>query len=277
VTDVLLATCSDWPSGEPGAAALDAALAARGLTSRWAAWDDPDVDWAGARLVAVRSTWDYVGRYAEFVDWAREVEKRTRVLNGADVFAWNVDKGYLTGLGEVPVVPTLLVDDVAEAVAALGTTVLKPRVGAGGEGVVIADRPDDPRLADLPGVPLIAQPLVESIRTAGELSVFVIGGRAVSQVRKVPADGEIRAHEHRGAVCRAEPLSGEPAQLALDAVHAAASFTGRPLDYARVDMLRLDGFWRVSEIEATEPGLYLDLLPANAEPFADLVLTALSR
>lgn len=275
MTDVLLATCTDWPSGEPGAAGLDAVLAVRGLASRWAAWDDPDVDWGAARLVAVRSTWDYAERYAEFVDWAREVEKSTRVLNGADVFAWNVDKGYLTDLGDVPAVPTLLVTGVADAIAAFGTTVLKPRVGAGGVGVVIADRPDDPRLAELLGVPLIAQPLVESIRTEGEVSVFVLGGRAVAQVRKVPAAGEIRAHEQYGAVCRPEPLGEEQARLAVAATGAAARFTGRPLDYARIDMLLLDGSWRVGEIEATEPGLYLDLLPANAEPFADVVVAAL--
>ena len=38
-------------------------------------------------------------------------------------------------------------------------------------------------------------------------------------------------------------------------------------------MLRLDdGTLAVSELELIEPGLYLDVLPANAEPFADLVL-----
>jgi glutathione synthase/RimK-type ligase-like ATP-grasp enzyme len=150
------------------------------------------------------------------------------------------------------------------------------RVGAGGESLVIADRPDDPRLAELPGVPLIAQPLVTSIRTEGEISVFVLGGRPVSQVRKVPATGEIRAHDYRGAVYLAESLGDEQATLSLAAVEAAARLAGRPLDYARVDMLLYDGRWCVGEIEAVEPGLYLDLLPANAEPFADVVLTALS-
>ena len=37
-------------------------------------------------------------------------------------------------------------------------------------------------------------------------------------------------------------------------------------------MLRLaDGTLAVGELELIEPGLYLDVLPANAEPFADLV------
>ena len=51
-----------------------------------------------------------------------------------------------------------------------------------------------------------------------------------------------------------------------------------PLDYGRVDMMRLaDGTLAVSELEAVEPGLYLDVLPANAEPFADLVAAPADR
>lgn len=273
--DVLLATCSDWPDGEPGAAALDAALATRGIGSAWACWDDPAVDWSAARLVAVRSTWDYVGRYDDFLAWASRVARTTRVLNGPDVFAWNVDKAYLTRLDGVPVVPTLLVADREAAVRELGTTVLKPRVGAGGDGVVVVDRPDDPRLAELPDLPLIAQPLVGSIRTEGEVSVFVLDGTPVAQVRKVPAAGEIRAHEHRGARVAVEPLGAEHEALARSASRAAAEAVGRPLDYARVDMLWLDGHWVVSEVEATEPSLYLDRVPANAGRFADLVAARL--
>ena len=45
---------------------------------------------------------------------------------------------------------------------------------------------------------------------------------------------------------------------------------GRPA-YARVDQLRLAGRLVVSELELIEPGLYLDLLPENAEAFAEHV------
>ncbi|MFM6851767.1 MAG: hypothetical protein ACKOVB_21950, partial [Terrabacter sp.] len=100
---VLLATSGDLPDGEPGAAALDAALADRGIEAGWARWDDPSVDWAGADLVAVRSTWDYVTRHAEFLAWTASLDQ-SRLLNGADVFAWNHDKRYLTELGDLPVV-----------------------------------------------------------------------------------------------------------------------------------------------------------------------------
>ena len=283
MTDVLLATCSNFPDGEPGAEALSAVLEARGISSRWVVWDDPAVDWAAARLVAVRATWDYTGKYAAFLAWAREVEKVTPMLNGADVFAWNCDKAYLAGLAGVPVVPTVTADDVPalqEAVARFGRAVVKPRIGAGGAGVIVVEDPSDPRLGtdidDVPGLPArgpwVVQPLVESVRTEGETSVFVLGGRAVSQVDKLPVGDEIRVHEFFGGSSRPVPLRDEAASLAYAAFAAAAELLGRPLHYGRVDLLRLaDGTLAVSELELVEPGLYLDVLPANAEPFADVV------
>jgi glutathione synthase/RimK-type ligase-like ATP-grasp enzyme len=279
--DLLLATCSGWPDGEPGAEALDAALAARGVQASWAVWDDPAVDWSAVGLVAVRSTWDYVHRPDELIRWARTVESTTPLLNGADVFAWNVDKAYLSGLGDLPVVPTVALDGrsgLEEAVAALGrAAVVKPRVSASGRGVVLVESAADPALAGVPDVPLVVQPLVESIRTDGEHSIFMLDGRACGRVRKVPGAGEIRAHEERGATVGPVPLDDAVVGLAEAALGRAEEITGRRLDYARVDVLRLDGRWVVGELEAVEPGLYLDVLPDVAVPFADLVVSRLSR
>ena len=112
VSLVLLATCSDWPDGEPGAPALDAALSVRGIRSRWSRWDDADVDWAAADLVAVRATWDYTERPGQFLAWARGLDP-ARLLNSADVFAWNLDKAYLVGLADLPAVPTVAADSDA--------------------------------------------------------------------------------------------------------------------------------------------------------------------
>ncbi len=257
-------------AGEPGHEALDAELASRGIEARWVCWDDPEVDWRGADLVAVRSTWDYTGRWAEFLTWARSLDQ-SRLLNGADVFAWNVDKAYLSRLPDgigVPTVAPADADELRAAVARFGRCVVKPRTGAGGEGVLVVDDPADPRLTDLR---VVVQPLVESVRTAGEVSVYVLDGLAVAQVQKWPVGEEVRVHEHFGG--RTEPVDPDPECLAaaLAGVAVAAEFGGRSLDYARIDLLHHEGAWRVSEIEATEPGLYLDVMPGNAVPFADLV------
>ena len=279
---VLLATFNLMPEGEPGHPALTAALSARGVTSRWACWDDPAVDWSAADLVAVRSTWDYHRRATDFLAWARATEDVVPVLNGAEVFAWNIDKSYLLELErKVPVVPTALLDDgdlvvgLDRAIRRWGTVVVKPRTGAGGRGVVVADGVGDRRLFDLAPGPWVVQPLVESVRTAGETSVYVLGGRAVAQVDKSVAGDEVRVHEQYGGSSRPVALDPQRARVAEDAVRAAEGLRSAHLAYARVDLMHWAGDWVVSELELVEPGLYLDVDPGIAEPFADVVVARL--
>jgi glutathione synthase/RimK-type ligase-like ATP-grasp enzyme len=283
---VLLATFSLLPGGEAGGELVVSALAGHGIESRWVVWDDPSVDWADADLVAVRSTWDYHRRTAEFLAWARKVEAGTRLLNGADVFAWNADKAYLVDLAlDVPCVPTALLDDATlvrglrEALGRWGEVVVKPRTGAGGVGVVVASSVGDERLGGLTAAPWVVQPVVGSVRTTGETSVHVLGGRAVSQVDKVVAGvggrTEIRVHEQYGGRSTPAGLGEEQSALAEAAVSAASRRWSADLSYARVDMMVWDGAWAVSELELIEPGLYLDVDPANADRFADLVRSLL--
>lgn len=255
------------PEGEPGGAALVEALDGRGYDARWVCWDDPDVDWAGADVVAVRSTWDYHRRLPEFLSWARATEEVVPLLNGARVFGWNADKAYLLALAaDVPTVPTALLEDrglVPDLQAALdrwGPVVVKPRTGAGGLGVVVAEGVGDPSLEGLVAGPWVVQPRVDSVRTTGEASVLVLGGRAVAQVDKHPAEGgEVRVHEWYGGRSRAVPLGPDQARLAEAATAAAQARLGAVLDYARVDLMVWEGAWAVSELELVEPGLYLDL------------------
>ena len=277
--EVLLVTFDLMPDGEPGGELLVAELAERGVGSRWVTWVDPDVDWAAARLVAVRSTWDYHRRCPEFLAWARRTAAATTMLNGPDVFAWNADKAYLRDLAEhVPVVPTELLDDATlldglrAALDRWPSVVIKPRTGASGVGVVVAQSTADPRLEGLTTGPWVIQPLVESVRTRGEVSVYVLGGGAVSQVTKAPTDEEIRVHELYGGSARLVPLDDGLAVLAEDAVRAAAGILDADLSYARVDLMQWRDRWAVSELELIEPGLYLDVDPANAGRFADLVV-----
>ena len=202
------------------------------------------------------------------------------MLNSAAVFAWNTDKAYLVELAAagVPVVPTTVVErheDLLGAVAPLGHAVVKPSVGAGGRGVVVLDGSSDAE-PEFGAGPWVVQPLVESVRTEGETSVFVFGGEVVSQAQKRPAPGELRVHEMYGGTNLASPLTDEAADLARRTVEAAEQILGERLDYARVDQMRLaDGTLAVSELEVTEPGLYLEVLPGNADAFADLVVDRL--
>jgi glutathione synthase/RimK-type ligase-like ATP-grasp enzyme len=275
---ILLATSADLPDGEPGAAVLDAVLAERGIDAAWARWDDPAVDWAGADLVAVRSTWDYIHRHTEFLAWARSLDQ-SRLLNGADVFEWNHDKRYLLDLDDLPGVPTAWVTSATQLVAAvdgLGTAVVKPALGAGGEGLVVlqAGIEEDEAAPHVERGPVVVQPLVESVHTVGEVSVHVLGGRPTQRFDKRPGEGDVRVNEEHGGEVRAVEM-GDVADLALRAHASMTHRFGRPMDYLRVDLLQWEGQWVVSELELIEPGLYLDASPANAEPFAELLETRL--
>jgi len=113
---------------------------------------------------------------------------------------------------------------------------------------------------------------VPSVRTEGEISVFVLGGQVVTQVQKRPAAGEIRVHEAYGGHTQRVAVTNEAADVARQAVRVTEEVLGAPLSYARVDLMRDEGgALVVSEVEATEPGLYLDVVPENARAFGDLV------
>jgi len=116
---------------------------------------------------------------------------------------------------------------------------------------------------------------VESVRTVGETSVYVFAGRAVAQVDKRAAGGEVRVHEAYGGSSVAADLDPVRAALAENAVAAVGARRGREPAYARVDVMRWEDAWVVSELELIEPGLYLDIAPGIAEPFADLVANLL--
>lgn len=271
MSSVLLATCSWFPDGEPGAEHLDRALRDRGVDATWARWDDPAVDWSAADLVVIRSTWDYEYRPQEFLAWADSVGPG--LLNGARTIRWNLDKAYLVELADagLPVVPTISVQTVEElraAVAGLGTAVVKPRIGAGGRGVRLVTA-DQEHGAD--GGPWIVQPVVESVRTTGEVSVYVFDGVAASRLDKRPVAGEIRVHEEYGGVTSAGVLDADSARAAVESFAAAGRLRGAEPAYGRADLMAWEDRWVLGELELVEPGLYLDVLPGNAEPFAEVV------
>ena len=277
---VLLATSADLPHGEPGAPVLDAVLRDRGIEFAWARWDDPAVDWAAADLVAVRSTWDYISRHDEFLAWTASLDQ-SRLLNGHDVFAWNHDKRYLMDLDDLPSVPTVWVTSATQLVAAvdsLGTAVVKPAVGAGGQGLAVlqAGLEEDQAAPHVERGPVVVQPLVESVHTRGEASVYVLDGRLTQRFDKRPGAGDVRVNEEYGGTVRAVE-TGDVGDLVMRAHAAMGARFGRPMDYLRVDLLEWGGAWAVSELELIEPGLYLDVSPANAGPFADLLEARLAR
>jgi glutathione synthase/RimK-type ligase-like ATP-grasp enzyme len=279
--------------------ALHAALRARGATVEAPVWSDPDVDWSSYDLAFVRTTWDYPAARDAFVAWAAATARVTSVWNRPDVLRWNTHKSYLLELEErgAPVVPTAWLGrgdrvPLGDLLASRGwkRAVVKPAVAAGSEGLVrVAAEGGEPVPDGSTGAPgssdlatgqrhldallavgdVMVQPYLESIEVAGELSVVVIDGEVSHAVRKIPSAGEFRIQSHYGGRYVAEPVDAEVAALARWIVEA----TGVELLAARVDLLAADdGALQLAELEATEPDLYLGVVPEAAERLADAVV-----
>lgn len=276
---VALATMGRAGHGDAESALLIDALAERGVRAALVVWDEPR-DWSGVPLVVSRSPWDYTERHAEFVAWARSVAEATRLVNPAELIAWNSHKGYLAELADagVPVVPTtLLRSDAAEdvraaALAAHGPAlVVKPAVSAGARGTLRVDAATEEAREHLAALldagDALVQPYLPQVED-GEVSLLLFGGELSHAVRKLPADGDFRVQEmHGGRLVDHEPTSAERAVAAavLDAVPW-------PVAYARIDLVTTGDGPLLMEAELIEPELFLGRDPAAAGRFADALV-----
>jgi glutathione synthase/RimK-type ligase-like ATP-grasp enzyme len=265
---------------------LCAALAARSVPFEVCNWDDPGVDWSRYRAALLRSTWDYIDRYAEFSVWIDRVAAATRLLNAPEVVRWNTHKGYLLDLAraDVAIVPTQLLqpgDDI-ELIDA-PELVVKPAIGAGSRDARRFCR--DPQAARVHakklldgGRDVLIQPYLDRVDTAGETALIYLGGVYSHAIRKGPllspnadATSALFAPE---AITARQPDAAEHA-LAERAL-AAIPFP-QPMTYARVDLLRdADGEPVLLELELTEPSLFFTTTPDAAGRFAEVLAAVLA-
>lgn len=255
-----------------------------------AVWDDASVDWERFDLSVVRSTWDYTDRRHRFVTWAQSVP---RLVNPAEVIAWNSDKRYLDDLSSagIPIVPTTWISTADEIrLPTHGSYVLKPAIGAGSmdaerfELGVAADRErallHAKRLVGN-GHTVMVQPYVAAIDEQGETSAVFIGGSFSHAVRKAtmlgpapvePVDGLYKQEKIEPRVATTAEL-----ELATRTLRAVPGGADR-LAYARVDMIPgADGKPLIMELELTEPSLFMTHAPGSEALFAAEIWRRASR
>lgn len=261
------------------------ALVQRGVEVHLPAWDDDTVNWQAYDLAVVRTTWNYQHARERFLTTLRQIEAETQLVNPSVLIAWNTHKQYLVDLEEqgVPVVPTVVVPrdstiTLAVLVATHGFTnvVIKPAVGAGGRAVVSGDAKShtlaDAFAALVDAEDVIVQPYIETVATAGEISLIVCGETVSHAVKKMPVPGDFRAHERYGARYLADDPT--PSQVALARWVITTLHPHTPL-VARIDMFTdANDTLYVSEVELTEPNLYLTTVPTAAPVIAQTLITA---
>lgn len=259
-------------------APLIAALHAKGVTVTQHAWDDPNDTVGDVDAAVVRTTWNYQTQREPFLDRLKQVADTTTLINPFELVSWNTHKQYLCDLEDqgVPVIPTVVVpygSDTALSEIPLAHTapkvVIKPAVGAGGRDVTFGT---PKQCADTFATlnrheDVVIQPYIDQVTHAGETSVIVAAGSVTHAVNKLPAANDFRAHERYGAKYRVHDAT--PAEREL-AVWIVAQLQPAQPTLARIDFIRDSyGTLYVSEVELTEPNLYLDLVPTAAKPLAD--------
>lgn len=301
---IALATCSALPHLHVDDAPLVAALAARDAQAEAAVWDDEAVAWDSYDLVVIRSTWDYAQRRPDFLEWARRVDRLTRLSNPLPVVRWNSDKHYLRELESVgiPIVPTMWLEPEHRFTSralhtrfpAQGEFVIKPAVSAGSvdtgrytamdaysRGLAIKH---SRRLLEA-GRTVMVQRYLTSVDTVGERAhVFISGEYSHSVHKGAMLDGPDVGVEGVYREERMTPLeaSEREIQFSREVVRAARRFFARtadgvdlapdPLLYARVDLVTDDqGAPVLMELELVEPSLFTALGEGALERFADAI------
>jgi O-ureido-D-serine cyclo-ligase len=265
------------------------ALTDAGIAVEAACWDDPEVDWASYRLAVLRSPWDYVPRYAAFLDWLDRTALATTVLNRPEVVRWSTDKRYLRDLAAhgVPVVPTAfhepgdpLPDAMRLAPAdADGDLVVKPVVSAGSKDTMRHSSRSGALEHALgllaAGRATMVQPYQEAVDREGETGLVSFDGAFSHAFRKGPILGRDAAPTDE-FFAPEEITARKPSPAERAVADAALAASPPDLLYARVDLVPdRDGNPVVLELELAEPSYFVGVAPESAHRFAACVAARL--
>jgi glutathione synthase/RimK-type ligase-like ATP-grasp enzyme len=229
--------------------------------------------------LVIRSTWNYVTKLDEFLEWTRLFRDNDRtggtpiLFNSEPLIRWNCHKRYLGELASsgIATVESHLARSLPELVAyarAHDRVVAKPAVGNGALGCsrfasadrAYAEAAYDAATAVWPEI--LVQPYLDSVEEDGEISLVVIDGEIVRGLRKSPAQGDWRTPPEWGSTVSDAEATPEHYAIADACTSYVTRRCGsRPL-YMRVDLITgPNGRSLVSEIELIEPMLYTDVYP----------------
>jgi glutathione synthase/RimK-type ligase-like ATP-grasp enzyme len=197
--DVTIVTHAAIPDGCQDDRLLAAAFAEKRIGTRFAVWDESSVDWRLTPTAVVRSTWDYHLKPAAWLQWLKQIEMQTRLINTASLIEWNSEKHYLDDLMArgIPRVPTEFVTrnsclDLAEIAERRNwpSLIVKPTISASAHGALrfdghsIADAGQSHPSMLLRSGNAMVQPFLTSVITDLERSIVLINGEIISAFTK---------------------------------------------------------------------------------------------
>lgn len=293
---VTLATAAQMPDLYPDETGLLNALASRGVDPRIAIWNDPNVDWDDAGLVVIRSVVDYAAHREEFLEWARSLPK---VLNHADILAWNSDKHYLLELEKrgLPTIETTWLSadkgytkhQVHSRFPARGDFVVKPGVSSGVRDVGRYSAASIPqRQAAIKqvmnllssGRDVMIQRYQEVVEILGERSLIFLNGLLSHTVDKnallmrdsVTGQRIQEVQVHARPATDQELRWGEEIRVVLHSYVRERMGRDEQFLFNRVDIVPDgEGSFFVMEVALVDADLYLGSTPNALDNFADAI------
>jgi glutathione synthase len=168
------------------------------------------------------------------------------------------------------------VDAVLAFAGRFDQVVLKPSFFAGGEGVSRGRATDadfltkvSAMLAEVGKEPIIVQEFIPGVKD-GDKRVFVLDGRPLGVVRRMPKPGEFRANLHVGGVAQEGALDARDREIVAA---VAPLLEEKGILFAGLDVI--DG--RLTEINVTSPTLVQELKRFSGIDAPRLFIDALER
>jgi glutathione synthase/RimK-type ligase-like ATP-grasp enzyme len=234
----------------------------------FANWNDKSIAWESFDAAVIRSAWDYVPVRDEFLEFAKNVETKTKLFNSYEVMKWNTNKTYLSILENkgVPIIPTKFANNIDEALPAIkwafekaSAVAIKPTVGAGARLAGKASTEEEAieyvkRILEAKRT-VIIQPYISSVDDEGEKAIIVINGEISHAAKKVPA---LTKGGHGDAAGQLE-ITTEMKDIVKTISSAVSEWN--ELLFARVDVVRMGEKLVLMELELTEPWLFMQFRP----------------
>jgi glutathione synthase/RimK-type ligase-like ATP-grasp enzyme len=234
----------------------------------FANWNDKSIAWESFDAAVIRSAWDYVPVREEFLQFAKNVETKTKLFNSSEVMKWNTNKTYLSILENkgVPIIPTKFAINLDEALPAIRwafekapAVAIKPTVGAGarlaGKASTEVEAIDYVKKILEAKRTVIIQPYILSVDDEGEKAIIVINGEISHAAKKVPA---LTKGGHGDAAGQLE-ITTEMRDIVKNISNAVSEWND--LLFARIDVVRMGEKLVLMELELTEPWLFMQFRP----------------
>jgi hypothetical protein len=263
---------------------LQEALVAKGHRVTRTNWDNPNFDWESTKYAILRTTWDIYddGKFDVFTQWLHKTKDKTKFINPYDTLTWNLDKHYLLDLqaNDIRIPATIFIEkgntkSLTYWVSKSGwkNPILKPAISGGGRHTYLLDNDDlnelnETFLALTKNESMLLQEFQHNIKTKGEITLMVFGGKYSHAVLKKVKPGDFRVQDDFGGTVHLYVPTKEEIAFAESVVAVCDPL---PLQ-ARVDFI-----WDnneqlcVSELELIEPELWFRNDNNAASMLADVI------